>query len=391
MIRAHVVDAAALAARSPAELSMYLRAHGWSLISQQGSAARWTLPANGDEFEVIQPLDPDVRDYASRVRDVVSVLGVAEARSELDILRRITNASMDVHLVRLFPTDQPPGMIGLEDGVQAVDSLRSLISAAAYTVFASRPRMVQPARKPQELTNFLRNVHIGPGGEGSYVLSVHTPVPPRLSHDQPSLLDALGEHVIEPEAPERQVSLRVIDAAHAAQRAAEAVLMPGAGIEEFTAASARGVSANLCEALVGLAGVGRHAFELSLELAPARPAESGPTPVRFRPDHVSVLAAAAADLRALTPEEDVAVVGDVIRLHREAEPNGEITIVGRVDEQEPLRRIWLDLTGDDYQVATRAHQDERLVSVRGSLLRRGNRLVLTQPTGFRILGREDNE
>lgn len=387
MIKAHVVDAAALAARSPGDLSMYLRAHGWALVSQRAASATWRLPADGDEFEVLAPLDPDVRDYASRVRDVIAVLAVAEERSELDVLRQLTNAFMDVHLVRLFPADQPPGMICMEDGALAVESLRSLMSAAAYTVFAARPRVVQPARKPQELTNFLRDVRMGPGGEGSYLLSMHIPVPPLLSSDQPSLLDELDQDLAVAEVIERRVSLRVIEAARAAQQAAEAALLPGVGIERFTTAVDQGVSANLCEALVGLGGLGHHAFELSVELAPSRPARLMPAPVRFRPDHVSVLAAAASELRARTPEDDVAVVGDVIRLHREAQPSGEITVVGRVDDQEPLRRIWVDLPRDDYEAAARAHQDERPVSVRGRLVRRGNRLVLTQATGFRVLGR----
>ena len=391
MIKVHVIDSAALGARSPAELSTYLRAQGWVLAEQTDAAATWMMPADGDEFEVVQPLDPDLRDYAARMRDVLAVLGVVEGRSELEILRQISDASMDVHLVRLFPHDQPPGMIPIEDGVLAFESLRNLVGAAAYSVFSSRPRAVQPARKPHELATFLRGVRIGPGAEGSYVLSVHTRVPPRLSAQQPILTDEVGDEITEPEAIERQVSLRILEAAQAAQKAADAALLTGAGLENFTLAVSRGVSANLCEALAGLGGVSRNPFELSLELAAARPADAQVAPIRFHRDHLPVLLEAATELRARTPEEDVAVVGDVIRLHREAHPSGEITIVGRVEEQEPLRRIWVGLSREDYQAATRAHQEERQVSVRGSLLRRGNRLVITHPTGFRVLGHEEDD
>ena len=70
-----------------------------------------------------------------------------EGRSELDVIERMAQVSTDVHLVRIFPSDETPGMIGLDDGVQAYDSLRSLVTAAAYSVGAKQPRAVQPARK----------------------------------------------------------------------------------------------------------------------------------------------------------------------------------------------------------------------------------------------------
>jgi hypothetical protein len=111
----------------------------------------------------------------------VATLVVAEDRSELDILRALTGVSDDVHSVSIFPADEPPGLIAIEDGVTAYESLRSLVIASAYPVFARQHRVVQPARKPQELTDFLRTVRIGPAAEGSYTLTVHTPVPPQLA------------------------------------------------------------------------------------------------------------------------------------------------------------------------------------------------------------------
>jgi hypothetical protein len=125
---------------------------------------------------------------------------------------------------------------------------------------------------------------------------------------------------------------------------------------------------------------------VSLSLAAVRGEATELAPVRFRRDHLPVLKEAAVELRARTPEEDVVVIGKVVRLHREAGGAGEITLVGRVDDQEPLRRIWLDLPTDDYATAMRAHQEMREVSVAGNLVRRGTRYVLAQPAGFRIRG-----
>jgi hypothetical protein len=80
----------------------------------------------------------------------------------------------------------------------------------------------------------------------------------------------------------------------------------------------------------------------------------------------------------------VVVTGEVVRLHREPGGAGEITLVGRVDDQEPLRRIWIDLPSDDYELAMRAHQEMHEVTVTGNLVRRGTRYMLTRASGFRI-------
>jgi hypothetical protein len=153
MIRPQITDRAAMAARLPSELAMYLRAHDWTIQDRAGSSVQWVKTVDGEEFEALQPQESSIRDYAARVGDLVSVLAAAEDRSELEVLGDITSVSMDVHTVRAFPQDNAPGMISLDDGVQAYESLRGLVVAAAYAVGADRPRAVQPARKSAEVLN----------------------------------------------------------------------------------------------------------------------------------------------------------------------------------------------------------------------------------------------
>ncbi|GAA2550934.1 hypothetical protein GCM10010435_21360 [Winogradskya consettensis] len=386
MIDVQVTDRAALAARSPIELAMYLRAHGWTTRDRGVVSVQWVKMVEGDEFEAVQPVDSRLRDYGLRVLDILRTLAVVEGRSELEILRDISTVSMDVHSVRTFPTDRSPGMIGLDDGVQAFESLRNLILAAAYSVSAEQPKAVQPARKPAEVLRFLRDVQIGPSTEGSFVIAAHTPIPPRLTSG-----DDVG--ALAPSEPfERRVSLRVYEAVQAAHSAANAALTSVDGLDAFTASIRQGVSANLCEALVGLGGEAGHPFELDLSLAASRPL-LGRTlgPVRFRHDHLPVLQAAAQELRERIAEESVAVIGNVVRLHREGSGPGEISVAGSVEGEDRLRRIWMDLDADDYGRATRAHEQMLNVSVRGDLVRRGTRLVLRNPGGFRIVPGSEND
>jgi hypothetical protein len=383
MIRARVTDRAALAARSPSELAMYLRANQWGVRDRDHGAIIWVKTVDGDEFEALQPNDSGLRDYPARVRDLLSVLATVEDRSELEVLGDITSVSMDVHSVRAFPVDHGPGMISLDDGVQAYESIRNLVVAAAYAASAEQPRAVQPARKPTEVLRFLREIAIGSPAEGSFVLSVHTPIPPRLS-GQPSLFDDDIPDALEPAEPfERRVSLKLYDAVRAAHRAANEALVSANGLDGFTDAISSGVSANLCEALVGLGGEAGHPFEMTLRLAVARPLRKRRfEPIRFRRDHLPVLASAAQELRERVADEGVLIVGNVVRLHREGGGSGEISVAGVIEGEDRLRRVWMSLHEADYAVATRAHQEMRSVSVRGDLVRRGTRLYLINPAAL---------
>jgi hypothetical protein len=195
----------------------------------------------------------------------------------------------------------------------------------------------------------------------------------------------------EPAEPfERRVSLKLYDAVHAAHRAANDALVDANGLDAFTAAVPAGVSANLCEALVGLGGEAGHSFELSLRLALSRPLQARQlSPIRFRRDHLPVLASAAQELRETVAEEGAAVAGNVVRLHREGIGSGEISIAGVVEGDDRLRRVWMELADEDYTAAMRAHQEMLPVSVRGDLVRRGNRLYLTNPSAFQVAPSQD--
>jgi hypothetical protein len=392
VIDVHVNDRQALQARSPAELAMYLRAHDWRSQVTTETHVVWIKNVDGDEFETSLPVDSALRDYSARVHDLVETLAVVEGRSELDILQEISFASMDGHYVRTFPSDSSPGMIGLEDGVLAYESLRNLLTSVAYSVSTETPKAVQPARKPAEVLKLLREARIGPGGEGSYILSVHTAVPPRLTEQgQPPLFENhLTEDAAALEPYERRVSLRLNEAVHAALSAATASLTETDSLKPFTSAIKRGVSANLCEALVGLGGEAGHPFEVTSSLALARPARTFLKPARFRRDHLTVIRAAAQELRARLPEEDVLLTGHVVRLHREASETGEVSIAGTVEDEEVFRRIWINLSDGDYDKATSAHQKMLRVSVRGDLARSGNKSYLLHAHGFEVSESEES-
>src|SRR5579863_218856 len=82
----------------PMEAAAYLRSHDWQQTKRIGDlGTAWTTPAgNGEEYEILLPLDHSVADYVYRMAEVLHTLEVAESRSQLQILSDLTQITSDV-------------------------------------------------------------------------------------------------------------------------------------------------------------------------------------------------------------------------------------------------------------------------------------------------------
>ncbi len=379
-MKVQVVDSKALSSRSPQNIISYLQSKGW-IGEPREDVARFTLNVLEDEFELLVPLSASARDYPARVRDIVRTLSTVEDRSELDIVRDLSTVGMDVSYVETFPVG-PAGTAPLEDAVGAIQGLRDLVLGAATSVLSDKPRAVQPTRKPTAATELMHSVRVGPSIEGSYVLSAQLPVPPLLpSHAAERLFAA----ELEPLA--RRVTVMLHDALKEARDAAVQAQIGMDGFRGFTERVAKGVTANLCEALVSLGGKEGNPFRIRFAWALNRPMPRVSPAIEFGGDLLPVLASAAEELRARGVEDDVAVVGDVVRLHREGSGSGEVSVAGSIegDDLGRLYRVWFELPANEYELAVRAHEQSATVVVRGDLIRVGNRYQLKNAHNFEVL------
>jgi hypothetical protein len=228
----------------------------------------------------------------------------------------------------------------------------------------------------------MRSVLAGPTTEGSYVISIWVPVPPRLTPDEDLILFDLGADLDPyPRAATRHLNTAVF-AAHAA---AQDFLRGDEGLDAFVHREAQGVSANLCEALASLSGENEEPFSIRFAWALDRPVIDLPAEARFESPEVPILSEAARELRAQQPEGVVHIRGNVVRLHREGQLGaGEVTIAGVVidDPNEKLRRVTVSLAEADYQQAITAHERYFDVEIDGTMLQRGTRTHLVEAAGF---------
>jgi hypothetical protein len=365
-------------APQPRGIRLYLRTHGWESTERfHGQPTLWRLPGNDGTYEVIAPSSKDTGDFRQRVSELLRTLAIAEDRSPADVLRDISTQAFDIQYYRTEP-DSPPGTAPLRDAADKYAAVSSLYSASAVSL--EDPRPVHPARRPARTQNLMKQVLAGPTSEGSYVISVWTPIPPRLTQDEDSVLFETND-----EPYERRATVQL----HRALSAVRSAIDDGAEIDTFIDRAAHGVSANLCESLVLLSGdAAASPFDVRFTWALDRPVRIAEPVIRFGRDDFRVLKSAAQDLRALQPEQDVRLRGNVVRLEHDATLGpGVITIAGVAsdDPSERMRRVYVTLEQADYDRAVNAHQQFLEVEVTGSLTQRGTRSNLSDPREFLVL------
>ncbi|TET23817.1 MAG: hypothetical protein E3J71_01005 [Candidatus Stahlbacteria bacterium] len=374
-MRVSIRDPKVLQEVDPQDLLIYLDAHGWkeSESSIIGKAA-WILKRDEEEFEVLVPLDKSYRDYAMRISDALKVLEVVEDRSQIDILKDIQAASVD--LIRIKPDidRSEKGSIPLIDGVALVEKAKELMLAAACAAVSARK--TYPTQKPHQALKYLENVRLGQTEEGSYIITIHSPVSPEKT---PLKLEA--------EPFERKVTKTLIHAFEAILNAAEIGSSTG-DLKLFEESVKRGVSSNLCDAIVDLQEE-THAKSLSVNISwsPILKVPKGTrSSVEISANLVPTIKKASQMFKGVEPETlektGFVVKGFVINLHREYTPEGIITIATTIDEIP--RKVKIELDEKDYKRAVDAHKADRWVSCTGTLIPKARAFVLSNPRKFTI-------
>jgi hypothetical protein len=370
-------DRSALEALRPLELAAYLRSHGWREVRVvPGKGSVWSTGQDGNAFEVLLPLNHGLADYLTRLHQVLETLALAEGRPPAEVWEDLTTSGADIVRAAVQRPDAEDGTLPLEAGVELVDSARDLMLASACA--AVRPRPYYATRKPNQALEYVSRLRLGQTGRGSYVVTILSRVPAGL---QPAAGTDLFGQVEEPF--DRRATATLARALEAVQAAAERTAATGR-LDAFQAAIGTGVSANLCQALVDMAGEGSSVTGLQFDFSwsPLRPvSEPLPRRVRVLADALPIIREAGRILRETSPQEEFVLRGMVVRLDRpEGADAGTVGVVTYIDGRP--RRVNVELRGSDYDQAIRAHQERQPVVCTGELIREGRTLILRNPRDF---------
>ena len=126
-MKATIRDTEALKAVSPAALSAYARAAGWSKVETYGDHS--DVYAARGRPEIILPRTERLGDYADVVSRLIEIFADAADTDELSLYRDLVTADRDVIRVRASENDD--GAVAVNDGLDLLRGARDLLLAAA--------------------------------------------------------------------------------------------------------------------------------------------------------------------------------------------------------------------------------------------------------------------
>lgn len=237
-MKASIIDSKVLNALSPLQIAAYLSARGATVRGMFRKRARvWQY---GNE-EILLPLSRELSDYAVAVHNIFTVIEKIEERSQLQILTDIQHSGYDVIRIRNASDDTATGTLDLMTSVDFVSASRDMLLSAACSAWSNKRRYA--SRKPQEALNYMDTVRFGQTEYGSFILALLSPVAPVLKQ-QGVLIDQEEELPYEKKVvPTLNTGLVALN--EAAQQASDS---GEAGL--FMEGSSKGLSANLCDAVV---------------------------------------------------------------------------------------------------------------------------------------------
>ena len=364
-MRVEIQDRDALLAVSPAALTAYARSAGWTRTESYGDSSdvyvAESLP------EIVVPRTDRLGDYASIVGQLLRIFADAADLDQLSMYRDLSVADRDA--IRLRVEDNAAdGTIPVGKGLSLFKHTRRMVLAAACSL--SNPQPVYRPGANKEASRFLERVRLGQTEQGSFGVTLLTPVVP------PPLQMSLSRDLVSDEEPiERGVSRRLADALSAARRATERAV--GGDSAAFSDAVSSGVSANFCEALAGLTE-SFPSLEASVVWARTRPRPELRSVFRFGTSDAPILREAARVFRDRSPRPDETLFGVVHRLKRtETETDGTITVRTSIDGK--TQSVVAVLEPADYDRAIQAHKAREPVVLKGDLERQGQRWRLRHP------------
>jgi hypothetical protein len=365
-----------LEAVKPQEVEGYLESHGWIQQNQIGDKASiWIQPCeDGDEFEVLLPLRRELKDYSLGMSTLVETLEVAEQRSQIEILNDLKNYSADVLRVRVNTQKTANGRIPLNAGIKFSHSVKDLIVSAAQATIKPEAHF---EKSNSQIDNYLEDLQMG-HEKGSYILDIISPIPNQTKLD-------LGEEInVNLEPFGRRTMKQLVRSLQILQNVAERVSFNEIELDYFFEVVSQGISANLCEAIVGIdkSGEGK-GVDIKLSWSPIIEISNDmPTTIFISHKIIPVIELAATKLRSVYID-NFELRGSVIDLHRLPEAQtGKIVV--RVNIEDKTREVSIQLQDEDYKVAVQAHEQIATIVCYGELSKENKKFKLLNPRNISI-------
>lgn len=361
----------------PSTLQKYLLSKGWVADGELfGQAIIWHRP-EGDAFdyEVLQPTSEDVKGYKQRMMDAIHSIAEFEGRDFRSVLNDLDNFLSDSVKIRVVHSDVNEGTIPIEDGVLLIEKSRDLLAATTMSTFKKKAYFT--GQRGAEAQDFIKNLRLGQTEVGSFIVNLIAPVEQlsdsQMDQDEMSVTRAVTNNLSR--------SLIALEQGLHSYKVT-------ANVFEFESIIKNGVSANLCDALIGLSGMAKsRSFSITIGRAGVEfDRQDLPNKFDFLPEQVPALEVASAFYKGNYVIESYEAFGLVSKMtHLVDDEYGEITIRSLVRGIE--KNVVIQLPLENYWQAVHAHERAEFVSCKGTLNVTAKSAKLIDPEAFRVVGK----
>lgn len=357
----------------PAQIIGYITSTGWIEDGKLGDIASIWHRDTTSHLEIVVPLKTSLRDYPERIRDVLKVLSGFEGRDILEVFNEISNFNADLIKIRVAHDDVDAGSIPIDDGILLIQKARDLIASVSQSAISAKKHFI--GRKPAEVSDFLDDLLLGQTEHGSFVVNIISPIN-EISQ---------SEHLL-PDNPSfaRIVSANLSTSLVAIKSLVDEIHSKGS-IEAFDTYINKGVSANLCDALIGLSGKNKHReFSITLQLSSLEKTIDVDTLIHgFSPTMIPTLEHVSKRLKENYIITNYTLSGYVTKLEQEYESDtGNVTVIATLDDKE--KPVTFKLARNEYLEAIHAHENKAYLECKGDLHVSPQSAKLVNVTDFKV-------
>ncbi len=363
------------------QLQAYLQSKQWFVDGKIRNVATIWHQHQDEDAEVVLPAS-NAKDFQQRVHDALIALASFEKRDVLEVIGDVKRLFLNAITVRVVHADTEDGTIPINDGVLLISKAKDMLSAAAQAIYAKRRHFSGPA--PKDARECLNTLLLGQTEIGSYVVNVIVPNQANFVVDQIVADQETADAVPLSQA----ITWSLVTGLDALAKASTTYEKTGS-LKAFDDAVLSGVSANLCDALLGFSGEKHNrTFEITVTAAVGPMFENVPRKFEFDGNHVNVLEQVSSYYKDDYVLPDRVLTGHITKLVRpKDETAGTITLDSIIGDVE--RKVRVELKGDDYHLAVIAHDQGKLVRVQGDVHIKPKATELLNPKSFGVIEMED--
>jgi hypothetical protein len=368
---------------NPAVLTTMLLRTGWREVMGKPGILQ-VLESPDAERDVSIPLNPDFRDYPTRLNEALTEAEGALGERARPFMLQLLAGPMD-ELLFVQNAQTVYGSIEWRLGEQLHDIAGQTCRAAAKSSLQHLPHF--GVKGMGTAKRFMDKVRMGQTEAGSYIVTALVPLYGQdIAEPQPLVgYEAVGDLQ---GGFFRGVTQNLMQAAEAAVYAAGEYERYDS-IEPFADMIEYGLSADLLDALSKLPESGQEAEIRAVWSPLAGDPEHVSASVEVRPDHLSPFAQAAMRFKEAPPPQSVTVRGEVTQLERQfsgQSGTSTLKVISGID----ARRIRVRLSPQQYERAIEAHRIGDVLQVAGEQSRVGNQYWLYNVRDIQLVQRQLN-